>query len=441
MIPIPSFLRGPNALVFGAGVALLSGSVLVAAFATTQMGPLLVNDAHDAYAIQGLNTSTTGIGVEGRAAAGSGGIGVAGTNSSSGGIGTEGLSTGTSGIGVYARGTGYGVYGLSQNSGVLGSTTSSSTTLSSTGIYGVDQSTAGAHDGVAGITANASGTGVYAGAKNGGTGIYASSDSGNALYAQTNATQTMLGGSDLYGDSTAVIGNANFQNGFNGVEGLGVYGVAAYALGTQPYGSALYLESDNGQNLMEAFCVNNGTCPGSAGVEVMSLDQTGNMNLTGKIIASNIVQTTSSATMANVRRETYATTAATPTLEDSGEAALVGGVANVRLDPALVDSMDHSANYLVLITPKGDTEGWLYVAAQTQQGFVVREHGNGRSNVTFDYRVVSRPAGERSSARLPLLKISNDTSALARIARGRHALPHKTKAAPALADAPKPVTR
>lgn len=54
--------------------------------------------------------------------------------------------------------------------------------------------------------------------------------------------------------------------------------------------------------------------------------------------------------------------------------------------------MNTSIEYHVFITPKGDSEA-LYVANETASGFEVHEHGGGRSNISFDYRIVGRRKG------------------------------------------------
>jgi hypothetical protein len=65
----------------------------------------------------------------------------------------------------------------------------------------------------------------------------------------------------------------------------------------------------------------------------------------------------------------------------------------VRLDPAFAASIDPRVAYRVFVTPDGDTPHGLFVAAKTAVGFIVREAQNGRSAVSFDYRVVATALG------------------------------------------------
>jgi hypothetical protein len=75
--------------------------------------------------------------------------------------------------------------------------------------------------------------------------------------------------------------------------------------------------------------------------------------------------------------------------EDFGNGQLHSGVAEVALRPSFLDTADIQSGYHVFLTPNGDSRG-LFVARKTADGFEVREHGGGKSNVSFDYRLVAR---------------------------------------------------
>ena len=70
-------------------------------------------------------------------------------------------------------------------------------------------------------------------------------------------------------------------------------------------------------------------------------------------------------------------------------AHLVNGVANVRIDRTFESAIDGSS-YYVFLTPVGATRG-LYVSKKTPGGFEVREAQEGRSTLSFDYRIFARP--------------------------------------------------
>lgn len=64
--------------------------------------------------------------------------------------------------------------------------------------------------------------------------------------------------------------------------------------------------------------------------------------------------------------------------------------------PALSSVPSQTVNtdmtYHVFLTPSENSQG-LYVARKTAGGFEVREQGDGKSDVAFDYRIVARRRG------------------------------------------------
>jgi hypothetical protein len=99
---------------------------------------------------------------------------------------------------------------------------------------------------------------------------------------------------------------------------------------------------------------------------------------------------------------TYTSEQTVPSIEDLGKARLVSGQAYVYLDAAFASAVDPRADYLVFITPEGDSHG-LYVTDKSPRGFIVRENQGGRSTLTFDYRIVAKPA-DATDRRLPQIK-------------------------------------
>jgi hypothetical protein len=88
--------------------------------------------------------------------------------------------------------------------------------------------------------------------------------------------------------------------------------------------------------------------------------------------------------------------------EDFGPAELKDGRAEVAIDAdfaALVETDD----YHVFLTPEGQSNG-LYVSARTSKTFEVREQADGRSTLSFSYRLVARPK-DVDHERLAVLEI------------------------------------
>lgn len=93
--------------------------------------------------------------------------------------------------------------------------------------------------------------------------------------------------------------------------------------------------------------------------------------------------------------------------EDFGAGQLVGGKADVTLDPAFA-ALVHPEDYGVFLTPEGDSKG-LYVTNKSTAGFSVREQQGGTSDLAFRWRLVSKRAdikGERlAKFTLPSVKL------------------------------------
>jgi hypothetical protein len=77
-------------------------------------------------------------------------------------------------------------------------------------------------------------------------------------------------------------------------------------------------------------------------------------------------------------------------LEDFGEAQLKRGKVTVRIEKQFAGCVN-TRTYHVFLTPRGDCNG-LFVTDQDPEKFLVCELGDGRSNVSFSYRVVARRA-------------------------------------------------
>jgi len=358
------------------------------------------------------DNNSTGQGVKGFSHQGNGLTGWTGWNSTSstnakyGVVGNDQSITGSFDGGVLGksvRGTGIvgtstngpGVAGTSTvNDGVDGYTTNPSLTNSArSGVYGNDNSSDGGHhnNGVAGFSTN--GVGILGNSSNwvgveavGGAFI----PSGGSMPAlSVTSIGTMPGGEsvittdaiDACHQGTGVFSTTpcNPTSALFRVDGFG----ATWSTGLSVKGDAYvyFLESStdisaNGDfNTFGGEYLQNGSC---------------------------VAGCSSSATsMRRVR--TYAPRSSQPMIEDDGEAQLISGAGYVRLDPAFANVIDQRADYLVTITPEGDSNG-LYVTEKTLRGFVVRENHAGRSSLAFTYRIVTKPFGS-IGARLPMVDI------------------------------------
>ena len=177
-----------------------------------------------------------------------------------------------------------------------------------------------------------------------------------------------------------VVGNASNTYGLNPI---GVWGVADSGIGvasensssTQPAGLFVNFDTTTGDLAFEAEGTK-GHC---------YIDTKGDLVCTGS--KSAVV-----ALPDNRWVRLYAVESPDNWFEDFGSADLMNGTATVNFDPIFAQTVNTDVEYHVFPVPKGDCKG-LYIASETAKGFVVRELGGGRSNITFDYRIVAKRNG------------------------------------------------
>ena len=232
--------------------------------------------------------------------------------------------------------------------GVISSITGSPVSPSrSAGVLGLANSQVGVEGlartgiGVVGSTPD-SGTGVFGGSQSG-IGVYANSNAGTALFATAP-------GRGVWGRATSGLGV------FGQVTqaGYGVYGAAPLAFNTW----AGFFE--------------------------------GNVYVTGRVTQGGVAAS-GAQTSDGSQVTLYSLDTAEPLVEDVGADSLVGGRADVKLDPGFAAVADAGA-YQVFLTPEGDCKG-LYVTAKTSGSFTVRELQGGTSSLPFSYRVVAKRQG------------------------------------------------
>lgn len=333
---------------------------------------------------------------------------------------------------------GAGIEGVSsKGSGSIGLTkfNSTSATSSAAGVLGQDNSTSGTFDsGVLGTSNN--GNGVQ-GQSTSGIGVRASSFGNSALFAEStygdgaqmigdnndgtnsstgnNSTTSGVGRSGVWGhDDTTDGGKLNYGVAGSSVNGTGVLAVSTNWVGGSVIGGtvtgsfpnytfypALSVSSNQYFGVpMDILDGCSGTSPCNNGNYIVRINGNGDEYLQGQLFTAGSCSSGCAKTRGAGRRViSYAPHEAQPTMEDVGEAQLVGGRADVALESKFASVIDQGARYFVFVTPEGDC-GQLYVTGKTAGGFTVRESHGGGSNVAFQYRIVARPYGN-TSARLP----------------------------------------
>ena len=174
--------------------------------------------------------------------------------------------------------------------------------------------------------------------------------SGSVTINQLNATQGNISGNAGVGGMLVVTGNLNAQ-------------------------SQLFAGDTNVGSL---------TTTGNGGIGG-NLHVNGNLNVNG-------TKSSIAAISGGRRVALYAVESPENWFEDFGTAKLDRGKVQVKLESVFAETVNADLDYHVFLTPNGNCRG-LYIAEKTATGFVVRELGGGKSNISFDYRVVVRRKG------------------------------------------------
>ncbi len=331
-----------SAIAIGAAVALSSVGIVNAAH-VRRANSVTYDCSSGTACVEGDSTGYKTAGIEG---VGKDGIGVSGiTSSTDGKAAIKGLAFGNGGsptAGVEGESyNGYGVLGeseLDEYPGVLGINLDSSS-KESVGVLGFSQK---------------------------GWGVWGNTDSYIGVVGTTSGPEVSAG---VYGSAE---------------KGSGVVGSSE--------GSAAVTAEAKGAST-DIFV-------GYDGSNECIIDAEADLSCTGSIQGSSLRLRHRNGSGDHVL--TYAAESTTATIEDVGTARMVGGIANVQIDPAFISVMDHRW-YYVFLTPLGDTRG-LYVSMKTASAFQVRETEHGRSNLEFDYRIVARPS-DATNDRLPIAPI------------------------------------
>jgi hypothetical protein len=228
------------------------------------------------------------------------------------------------------------------------------------------------------------------GGKNDAVGVLGHAEQSVGVWGRSTALPGVLGTASrhagVYGaGSTGVIGDGS--GGWNGVEGIsgaqwGVYGHVNYkSPNADMIGvvGAAALDLGHPENTV-----------GRAALFMGPVDVDGNLTVWYDMVVFGTKSAAARHTD-GTHRLLYCVESPESQFEDFGEARLVKGRAQVRLDRDFVGVAD-TRRYHVFVTPYGDSNG-LYIAKRSRDGFEVREQGGGTSSIGFSYRVVAKRKG------------------------------------------------
>ena len=287
-------------------------------------------------------------------------------------------------LGTDTAAAGYGVEGITDGSGAGLYGHSGSGSVTSYGVYGFSPG----------------GAGVYGYNNKAGTGVLGASVNGSGVKGETSFpsdgspsfAQAGVFGEDLSTDGgvydAGVAGTSTYGYGVygtSGAEGAGVFGTTSNADGsgviarstsTATNSQAALIAQSYGGDAIDAFALTS-----TSGALIMRLDGAGNMELTGNLqVDGSCSGCAAEPAITSPGRGEQ--------IESVGDGQLSAGSASVRIDSDFAKRLDPTKPYHVFVTPDGDSEGWLYVAEKTANGFTVRESHHGTSAIAFDYRIV-----------------------------------------------------
>jgi hypothetical protein len=429
--------------VLGSITSTTNNAAAVRGFASGATGSTIgvwgENASSTGSGIYGLATIATGdgtYGINAAAAGASDGYGVWGITSQSIGFGVAGQNSNVSGTGVVGAGNGLAPVFLGGGSGGV-------FTSSNIGAYGYGDITAGSY-GVAGLTANATGRGVYgvnnaaAGTAIGFGGFFSSNQTGGDGLVGTLGTPTYLAGAGVSGfaintftTGVGVIGACDGSNGTgvwgqsNGAGGDGVTGISSGATGFGLNGQGQNASGTGvvgaGNNLGPNYL---GTGSGGAftglttGVVGYSTSATTTILRAGGYFQTNgggsyayVGAITAGGTARKIEGNGTVNTVVKDNndnlvvlscpeapenfFQDFGKGNLVNGKAHITLDKIFTKNIVVNEKHplRVFVQLEGDCKG-VYVSNQTADGFDVTELQGGNSSVNFTWFVTANRADE-----------------------------------------------
>jgi len=255
------------------------------------------------------------------------------------------------------------------------------------GVRGVASGATPSGHGVAGATfsSSASHAGVLGEANFGGIGVVGQSPSGSGIGVQGRGSSQAVRGD---GGSFGVVGRGTAT----GVDGRGV---GAGTFGVVGVGGVAGVWGGN--STTGGIGIVGVSGPTSGGITPWAGRFDGSVQVNGRLFVNGALFVTGSPKSSVVphpdgsQRVMHAVEAPESWFEDVGRAQLRQGVARVDVDPDFAAVSRLGDDYHVFLTPEGPSNG-LYVTDRSPTGFEVREQGEGTSEISFSYRIMTKRA-------------------------------------------------
>lgn len=266
----------------------------------------------------------------------------------------------------------------------------------STGLFGVATSLTGSTTGVQALVFSPGGTAIQALNNGNGGVLFQGRGNGNRQFLVDSQANLTTDGSALIHGRMDVDGHLSVGGNIAVSNLVAVGRVSGSSIGISGGGTingTLETGTVTAANLTSGFGFIGGFQANSATVY-------GNMNVNGDLAMGGDVGIVGDLSVSGTKQGVvklpdgrtvglYAVESPESWFEDFGTVRLRHGRVWIKLDPTFTKTVNVNIPYKVFLTPDGNCRG-LYVAKKSATGFEVRELGGGRSNVTFDYRVIAK---------------------------------------------------
>jgi hypothetical protein len=273
------------------------------------------------------------------------------------------------------------------------------------GVRGIASGPAPTGHGVAGFTAATVATqaGVFGEANSGGVGVLGQSQSGSGTGVHGIGSSQAVRGD---GGSFGITGSGTAAGVFGAGAGPSTFGVIGV-------GGRVGVRGD-GRGRSSGIGIEGIPGPFSGGIIPWAGAFRGSVQIDLDLFVNRdlFVTGTKSSVLAHPdgsQRAMYAVEAPESWLEDIGRERLRNGATRVDIDPDFAALAGLGDDYHVFLTAEGPSNG-LYVADRSPSGFEVREQGDGTSDISFSYRIMTRRTDVRTGRLNAIERPSEDGS-------------------------------
>lgn len=276
-----------------------------------------------------------------------------------------------------------GVIGKANSAGGIG-LIGVATGSDATGIFGTATSSTGSTTGVQAKVLSPDGTAIQASNDGNGGALFNARGNGNRQFLVDSQANLTTDGNALIHGRMDVDGHLSVGGNIAVSNLVAVGGVSGSSIGISDGGTingTLHTDTVTAANLTSGFGSIGGLYTNNAQVY-------GNVNIDGDLTVGGMKQAV--VKLSDGRQiGLYAVESPENWFEDFGTVRLHHGRAWIKLDQTFTKTVNLNIPYKVFLTPNGNCRG-LYIAKKSATGFEVREIGGGRSNVTFDYRIIAK---------------------------------------------------